>query len=178
MRDNELYKLIFSILRSGFTLRGMDVSVSQSYQPTQQGTPLKKSVFVHKLYDHRYGHMLRKSEWDLENEVMNTVQSQWYETTFQIDALAIQDPADVDSLTASDLVNTAAQIMQVNSTLETLRAAGVGILRIQDVRNPYFTDDRGRFEASPSFDFTLTHEQVIISQDPVIVTEEFNIARV
>jgi len=104
-----------------------------------------------------------------------TVEEQVYESTFQVSALATQDPANPNQLTASDIVNYGAYIMQSGVTVAAIEAQGVGILKIGDIRNPYFTDDRQRYEASPSFDFTLTHKQVIISAPPILSGETFNI---
>ncbi len=98
---------------------------------------------------------------------------------FQITALSIQIPKlGVAQLTASDIANTAAGIMQSDMSIDTLTSKGLFIYRITDVRNPYFVDDKERFEASPSFDFTLQHEQVIISQTPVVDDFTFDIERV
>lgn len=87
---------------------------------------------------------------------------------FQATALATQDPAATESLTASDIANLGCFVMQSVPTIQALEAQGMGILYIPDVRNPYFTDDRLRYEASPSFDFTLTHKQTIILSAQVI----------
>lgn len=183
MLDNQLIALVISIIKTGLT--GLDlgvvIGVKQAYQPTQQGTPVENTVLLHKIGDHRYGYPLRKDEWIPDTDgsgVMTHTESQWYETTFQIDALAIQSPSNVTSLTASDIVNYVAAILQSDTALGALKAQGVGILRITEIRNVPFVDDRDRFEYHPSFDFTLTHEQVIISESPVISIEDFNIARV
>ena len=125
-----------------------------------------------------YGYVERKDQWIEEDEIMRHTESQWYETVFQVDALAIQDPSNVTQLTASDIVNYVSSILQSDVALGTFKGQGVGILRITDIRNTPFVDDRDRFEYMPSFDFTLTHEQVIISESPVVLIEEFNIARV
>jgi len=95
-----------------------------------------------------------------------------YETTFQISGLSTQNPANTTQLTASDIVNYASYVMQSLATITALEAQNVGILRILDIRNPYFSDDRVRYEASPSFDFTLTHKQTIITVQPVITEFE------
>lgn len=89
-----------------------------------------------------------------------------YHSTFQMSGLATQDPSNTASLTASDIINYGAYVMQTMATIQGLEAQGVGILRISEVRNPYFSDDRQRYEASPNFDFTLTHKQTIIGVIP------------
>lgn len=178
MNDNDIFRLVIGIIRDAFTAQSITASVRQSYQPRQQGTPTLNTVMIQKIHNKRFGFMLRSDVWDNDNEVIVHTEKQWIESTFQIDALAPQDPNDSAKMTASDLVNVVAQIMQTDSTLAALRAQNVGIYRITDIRNPFFTDDKERFEASPSFDFTVTYEQVYTSQTPVLQSTEFNIIAV
>lgn len=99
---------------------------------------------------------------------MGYTETQQYQSTFQISALVTQDPSNTASLTASDICNYAAYVMQSLPAIQALEAMGVGILKIGQIRNPYFSDDRERWEANPSFDFVLTHKQIISSVQPVI----------
>jgi len=41
-------------------------------------------------------------------------------------------------------------------------------LRVTDVRNPFFEDDKTRFEANPNFDITLTHASPITLTVPPV----------
>ena len=175
MTDNELLALVIGIIRAGLTAQSITAVVRQANQPRQQGTPTEPTILINKVSNKRYGYMQRSDTWIPEESIMRHTEKQWFETTFQIGALSIQNPTDLEQLTASDLVNTVAQIMQTDATLLTLRAENVGIYRVTNVRNPYFLDDKDRFEASPSFDFTLTHEQVYISEVPVLQSTEFEI---
>jgi hypothetical protein len=95
---------------------------------------------------------------------------QYFETIFQMSALVLQEPKYPALPTASDLVNEVASIMQSDNTRVILNASGVGILRVSEVLNPYFVDDRDNFEASPSFDFTLVYENTRLSTTPIINT--------
>ena len=100
---------------------------------------------------------------------------QVYETTFQFSALSTQDPTNPNQLTASDILNYAAFIMQNPDTTAILEENGVGVLKIGQVRNPYFSDDRQRYEASPNLEMTLTHNQIILTAPPILSGETFNI---
>ncbi len=185
MLDNQIFAVLVAALTAGFTALGAaipgPVAVQQSYQPTTQGVNTQNTVFIHKIGDHRYGTVKRETYWEPDTDSGGTMvhkETQYYETTFQIDALAIQNPANVTQLTASDIVNYVAAIMQSDATLQTLYDNKLQILRIIDVRNPYFENDKNRFQASPSFDFTLEHEQVIISSGPVASRIIVNVDRV
>lgn len=181
MLDNQLIAAIVGIIRAGLTAAGTPYStavVLQSFQPTQEGVPSVPSVFLHKLSDHRYGFLGRQDIYDEAHEIFTHTETQVYESMFQITTLVTQDPANVNQMTASDLANRVAAILQSDATIATLLTSDIQILRVTDVRNPYFTDDRDRNEANPSFDFTLTHKQIIISSTPVIESVEINFDRV
>ena len=105
-------------------------------------------------------------------------EKQQYASPFKMTALSVQDPANATQLTASDIVNYACAAMQSDNTIMTLKAQDVGILNVDQVQNPYFTDDRDQFEASPSFDFTLTHKQITMTTTPILQTETFQVLRV
>lgn len=201
MLDNQLITLIIQILNTGFANLGVPamtgVLVKQANQPTQQGANSAPTVYLTKIGDRRIGSMKRSSVWvpatslnittesgtEITTESGNPIgtdagsmvntQLQQYETSFQLSVLATQDPSDLTALTASDILNYAAFVMQADDCISALESNGIGILRINQVRNPYFSDDRQRFEAVPSFDFTLTHKQIIVKNAPIISTEEF-----
>lgn len=176
MLDNQLIQLFLPIIKHGLIANGLtNVSVKQAYQPTQQGVNTNATVYFFKVSDHRYGWVGRVNTWNADTGQMIYTETQNYETTFQINALVIQDPKTPNQYTASDLVNTVAQIMQSASTVQTLIDSDVGIYRITDIRNPYFMDDKDRFEASPSFDFTLTHKQISQTITPVISSTKLDI---
>jgi hypothetical protein len=154
------------------------VATQQSNQPTQQGVNTNPTVYFYKTADRRYGFLHRKDDWQPENSLMRHVESQRYESRFTVSSLVIQKPAKPFGYTASDLVNDVAAIMQSDATRAILLAADVGILRVADVINPYFTDDRDTYEASPSFDFTLTYARTRVTIDPVIESYKFQLYRV
>lgn len=176
MLDNALIKLIIATLIAQEATAGIPgTPIKQAFQPTQQGVNTAPTAYLHKLGDRRIGSPFRSDVWDEINEVEIHTELQQYETDFQISALATQDPATPTQYTASDILNLIAYSLQSEYMITTLQAQGVGILRVRDVRNPYFKDDRARNEASPNLDFTVTHKQIVTSQVPVLQSTEFNI---
>jgi hypothetical protein len=151
------------------------VGVKQNDQPTTQGVPTGPTVYFKKMGDHRYGFPGWEDVWDTVGLVEQHVERQMYETTFEVMALVISNPTVVNTYTASDLVNAVAQIMSSYLTLVTLNTAGVSILRISEVSNPYFIDDMDRYEASPTFEFTLTYEQVYVTTTNAITMTEIQV---
>ncbi len=168
MTDNELIQLFVPIIEAGLTANGYTgVTVFQTDQPTQQGIPDGPTVFFTHLHDHPYGFVSNEQYVDDMNRKISRSSQPW-ETTFQVDVRYAQDPADITLPTASDVCGFVALLLNAQPAIETLSAAKVGILRVSEVRNPYFTDDRDQQEAFPSFDFTLTHCKTIASEVPVI----------
>lgn len=179
MLDNALIALVISTISAQEAIAGIPgTPIAQAFQPTQQGVAKTKTAYLHKLGDRRVGSPYRTNIWDADNEVEVHTETQQYETDFQISVLSTQNPSTPEAYTASDIVNLIAYTLQSTKTIETLEAQGVGILRVREVRNPYFMDDRARYEASPSFDFTLTHKQIISSTVGIISDKEFRILSV
>lgn len=177
MTDNELFGLlIFPVINAGLILDGFTgVTTLQAYQPTQQGVPTGPSVYISKQGDHEYGWIRRGQVWSGTAEILTEVQQ--VETTFNVQSLVIQDPAN-PSYTASDLANEIVAILQSTQTIEIYKSFGVGILRVTDITNVYFDDDRDQFEAVPSFNFILSHSRTRITTIPVIESVESVFARV
>lgn len=182
MLDNQLIAIIIDIMRTSLAAQGYvddtAIAVKQAFQPRNQGVNLGPGLYLYKNGDHRYGYLKRESKYISPPGIMQHIETQFYETTFTFEGLKIQDPADTTSVTASDMANLAAAIMQSDATRATLKENGLGILRISDVTNPAFMDDKNRFEYSPSFNFTIEHDQVIISEDPIATDIIINIERV
>lgn len=181
--EKELFTNIKAVLEAGFATLNQSVIVKQAWQPTQQGTPTDPVVFVTLVGHHRYGSPYLNDEYILPvfpatEGIMRHTESQMYETTFQLNGLAIQEPTDDAQLTAGDIMNFAAYIMQSESARQALRAQNIGIERITEVRNPKFSDDRDRFEASPSLDFVLVHKWIVTSEVPVLQSTELQIIEV
>jgi hypothetical protein len=170
MTDNQMIQLFLPIIQAGLLADGFtNVTVKQSNQPTQQGVNSNPVVYFFKVASKRYGYLGRYAKWDSVNNVMVHTETQYYETTFQVSALVRQFPTTPNQYTASDLINEVASIMQSDNTLGILNDSGVGILRVQELVNPYFVDDRDNFEASPSFDFTLVSQANRVNNIPKIL---------
>lgn len=172
MTDEE----IFTIVRLFLIQQMVGVGVIQRYQPVAEGVPEEPIVTMHKIGDKRYGFPKEKDEWDEDQELFVHTHEQAMETTIQFSAL--QPNGETDGVTASDIVNAAADILQTQEAVVYFQSLGMSILRVTDIRNPYFLDDRDRHEADPSFDFTVLHKRVKMSTLPGALKFEGNIKRV
>lgn len=179
MIDNDLFRLIISTITAQQLIAGIpNIPILQANQPTQQGVNSGATIYLYKIGDHRFGWPERIDTWNPDMASMDHVETQAYETMFQISAYSIQIPGTPTAPTASDILNSVAYILQSDTTISTFQTQGVGIERVQDIRNPYFNNDLARNQASPSFDFVLTHKQIITSGVPILQTTELNILTV
>lgn len=179
MRENELNTLLRGVLLDGLAARQFStVAVKRSNQPTDQGPDSGPCLYFFVVNHHRYGSPQRSDEWDKTNECMVHTEKQWIETTYQITGSVIQNPADLESPTANDLIFHASAILQSDAAISLLRKNGVGVYRITEGRNVFFKNDRDQYEASPSFDITLTHKDVTVTTTPVISSVEAKFIRV
>lgn len=183
MLEKPLFRLACSVLEAGLAARGAppDTKVIRAYQPQMQGMPFGAFVSLHLVSDKRYGSMKREERFDPDTATYRTYETQYRETVYQLNAwrkLDPQNPADVDALTASDLVQISAAILQSDAGQATLRAADVGILRIMDIRPNFIVDPESQNENAPSFDFTLTHKDYFNIIAPIAEYYEARIHRV
>lgn len=180
MRDTDLIILFTNIIGTQLIAQNYtDVTILATNQPTQQGVRSGPTIYYNKVFDTRYGFPKRENQIDPDDfNTLLRIETQYIETTFQISTLVVNDPAAPDTYTASDLANTVAMMLASEYSIDTLRAAGVGILRITDIRIPVFTDDRERFETNPNFDFVLTHKRVNIARVPIAQSAEIDIYKI
>lgn len=174
-KDNQIIQIFLPIIQQGLITDGfLDVTVKQSNQPTQQGIPTTPIVYFFKVYNKRYGFLGRYDKY-INSPMMQHHEVQYMEITFQLSSLVLQYPITPNQYTASDLINEVASIMQSDNTRSILNNSGIGILRVMEISNPYFVDDRDQFEASPSFNFTLTYKDDRVSMMPPITNYDYNI---
>lgn len=178
MTDNDLFALLISTLNEqlatwNFAIPPGTIVVQQKEQPVKQGIPTSQAIYLEKLFDHVYGSpAVSYSGSPTPNMVVQT-EDQVYTSTFQVSALAIQKPGASQLLpTASDLASIARFILQRRVTIAKFKNLGVGILRVTDVRNPYFGDDRDRQEGMPSFDLVVTYVRTAaVTVDSIVGVE-------
>lgn len=155
MTENEVWAILFEQIGVGLTERDITATVQQGYQPTQQGVQTTAQVSLSPITGRRYGSPMNQSA--LVGEDMKQTQGYWLERTYQVNALSIQDPTDIDAPTPFDILAAVAETLQSESTRAAMMAEGIGILRVQDMRPPFIVDDRDRNESVPNFDFTITY---------------------
>lgn len=186
MRDNEILAVLVAQIDAGFDrlpAPGPTVETIQDYQPTTQGAPTGPVLALHVVFTRRYGWTARKDEWIIpatpDLPFMRHTERQQLETHIQASGIWRRGPTLPGDWVAADVAGYGAMILQSDRTMAALRAAGLGIQRITDIRStPILTNDRDQWEAMPSFDFVLTHEQITITETPATVSQELRIENV
>src|ERR1035437_9065621 len=120
MNDNPIYALILSILNGQLADVGLSGTVIvKGFQDVRQGVEASslasptKAAYLVKLFDIRDGYPRETDVWD---------------STIQLSTLAVQTPGNTTQLTASDVANLLAMILQNSNTMSLFQAQGVGIL--------------------------------------------------
>lgn len=167
MRDNELKILLGQQLDLAVANAGWDFLVVQKDQPHQEGAPDKGTVYFEKLFDTPYGFAKTVLNYDPLVQKFIETEQQWTRSTFQISALKQEDPSNVAAPTASDITHVMRMHMNSRFVARELIKKNIGLERATEVRNPYFEDDKVRFEAHPSFDVVLIHIKTL--ENPVDV---------
>ena len=139
-----------------------DTPIIQKDQPAQQGIPYERAVYFQKLFDRKRGWAkTTTAPQTQEGFKFNVKDEQLIATHFQISTLAIQDPADLNSVTASDLANQLAMWMNHRMTVEYFMKSNVNVEMVTELKNNPFEDDRHRSEYHPGFELVVTHSREI-----------------
>lgn len=178
MTDNQLTILLRAQLLAGFARLGITCEVLGNNQPTTQGRIAGPVLYFSAINEQRYGWQYARTEYKPLTQELEREESQWLRTTYQVTALSPQDPSNLLLPTPKDLLRAASIIINGQSFVQAIHAQGVGVERVTDLRNPYFVNDNGQFEASPSFDFTVTRKTAIIQEQPAFESVECNFTRV
>jgi hypothetical protein len=160
MLDNQIYQVLISTINQILVVQSsiypvlQNALVRQSYQPTQQSVKNQPCVFVSKVTNPQFG-------WGI-NYIANTSereQLQYSESTYQVVALLQQDPADINSLTANDLVTLVSDMLQSYDIIRSLRAQGLAIQRVSSISGGHFANEKDRYELDPGFHVTFNYHR-------------------
>ena len=161
---------VIAVLRSGLESFGLNnVKVKQSYQPRQSGAEINPTLYLHKITVDRWGWVGRKDNYQSQTNQFNHTDVYYRAATWQVNGLVTQSVRPPSNLTASDLVECAADILQSENTLQALSDQRIRMEHITQVREIYFLNDRERHQQNPSFDFTLTYRVNRSSVVPSVV---------
>lgn len=157
-----------------------DCPVVQLNQPTQQARGESGAYFTF-LFDNRVGWTSSDFAYDDQAEDFLFTEAQHLIGTIQVSILYPFDPETQDPSvrkTAKDIANYLAMKMNSMNYIRFFRAAGLGVLRVKNIKPNPFENDRGQFEFMPSFEMELAYNRQIGQRVPKIVDLIGEIARV
>lgn len=179
MIESDVWRALISVLDTGLNDQGVtDITIHQAYQPIKQGPDSTRSVYLHKITSQRVGHQGRKYTYNAGNGNFDELEKYWLAVTFQLMPLVSQDIEDENSVTAYDVADLCAAILQTMRARKALLDAGISIERIGQIQVGFSVDDKDQFDLDPSFDFVLLYEQTLSLTVPKIDTFEADIKRV
>lgn len=179
MDELELQILIRSSLVTLLAAQGYaDWHVTAAYQPTPQGRESAPTLYFFELPENLYGWQGRKDVYNRDTGVMLRKESQMYRSGFQVQGLYETPPDATSGPTAATITRVASMLINSQGFRKLLRAQGVYMERVTDIRKIYMRNDREHFEQVPSFDFTCTHERSIIQQSSAASRVESRFMRV
>jgi len=173
MNDVDLIKAFAPEIETAMASYSMPVSVVGANQPTEQGANSTATIYFQKIGDKRIGLPRIAKVYNPTEGYFDRSVSQKYESTFQIDTMIRKTTAT--TITNSDYLNAVAMIMNSIDFIKTIKSKGITMLRITEVRDPYFKDDKNQFQSNPSFDFTIVYNRAMLSTVKKISTVEHKI---
>ena len=173
MLSYDLIRVFRPIIVDGLADLGITSNVLLGYQTTLQGHS-DNTVYFYEINSRPIGTVKRSDYWDDDTQVMTHEETQLFESTFQINTLLKQDPTDF-TITALDLCRYVHLILASDDSISTLANDDIGILRVTDIRNPYFEGADGNYEANPNFDITFTHNVLLSKTIDAVDTFDYTI---
>lgn len=174
MNEIQLFTLIRSVLLQGFSAVGRaDVRVKRNYASTKSSAPDAPAIIMHRIDTQRVGWQSRNFRLTETAAIDTNVQN--HAITFQFNALVPTALEDSESLTANDLLDTAAMILQSRLMLETCQKAGIGIERISAIRSNYVQDENDNWEPEPSFDIIVVVKKELVISVGVVTSADIKI---
>ena len=174
MNEIQLFTLIRSVLLQGFSATGRsDVRVKRNYASTKSSAPDAPAIIMHRIDTQRVGWQSRNFRLT-ETEARDT-NVQNHAITFQFNALVPTELEDSESLTANDLLDTAAMILQSRLMLDACKNSGIGIERISAIRSNYVQDENDNWEPEPTFDIIVVVKKELVISVGVVTSADIKI---
>ncbi|CDL85471.1 phage gateway protein [Xenorhabdus szentirmaii] len=153
MTDNEVYRAIRHQLLKQLAEAGIAISVVAGFQSTKQG---REDSFVMFFPIEEAAHGWQGRNYHVVGRDANHRETQLVEKTLQVQGVGTHQ-----DLNASDITATVRMIVNSLPFVDALRKKNIGVQRAGNLRTPFFVNDQGNYELSPSFDVKITHSRDI-----------------
>ena len=159
MNDKALQIAIRAALLDCLTEAGVtDLPVIAGNQPRVAQGRVERGCYIWPVSDTPRGWQGKTLKTNPSTFQLETVETQFIQTQFQVNVFAEDDPTNTTSMTAKDLCNIVRMLIQSYKFTQAMTAVGVGVQLPSPIRAPYFVNDRDQYEQNPSFDFTVSRK--------------------
>lgn len=179
MTDNEVWSILTTTLNEALISAGFsNVEFSRSYQPRQQGAISNDALYATRISSLRYGWQGRKNIFNENNNNFDHIEKWIIESTYQVSSEVEENPSEINPITSFDIISGVSAQLNSLAVIKNLKSQNINILRITDIRTPFFKNENDRYESEPSFDFTISYEQSNMIVIPAVNNIEETINRV
>lgn len=178
--DNQVITILRAILVQGLTDQSLSfpIAVKQAFQTKNANAGNGAVVYIHKHTGAYVGWPGTRDVFNETNDDYDTTTTFQDRVTYRFTAYTLEDAENPAYMSANNILELAARIMQTPQTVSALQLSNISMQRIQAIRQAYFDDDRKLFEQSPTFDIVLSYEQTIASTVPKAFPVDLEINRI
>lgn len=177
MLELNLFNMLSVTLGEIAPLRGLTNTVwPLRYQANQQGRPDGRAVWMDCILHKPRGWPAVKQHGILGQGLART-EVQAMETTIQF-SVTQATATTLGDLTHTDVLTRVMRCVQSRPFMEKLLTHQASVLRVDQIRTPKMSNDKGNWEQNPSFDLVVKHEDVYVDGVPQFDSFEFRLIRV
>lgn len=185
MNENAIYEVIMPYIRDKIAGYGVsELNVLQAYQPNITGrlSAPTLSMFNVNYRFHGWGRREYPKGFDPITRTLEKKVIQKMETIIQMNVTAPRLGPGIEAqpiyITAADIATSIVILMQSSDFVQHLLKHNMKILRITDMRNLRFFDERDNHNSLISFDVTIIHDHVSVVSVPFAEPIDYDIKRV
>ena len=164
MTDNEMMIAMILEIENQLTLVGVtDFEVGRDHQPTNQHTgsgkddTIKTRVFLYSITKSSDGHGRRYTQ----GVTFDRTDFQQKSKSMQVSVIHSFNEADINARTPEDMADLIHDLLDSPDAIFNLRAKGIFLQNVGDVRPVFFTNNNDRNESVPNFDVKLNYSSSI-----------------
>jgi hypothetical protein len=179
MQDREIAALFLSVWQpAARTVANLPtLAFVRNFQAASAGVEDVPTIYFSKISEQAIGAPHRRQTLASDLHSLSTMQQVF--SAYQITVYAKQLSQATTGDTETDLLHKCLIVLQSDTVADAFRAAGLGLVKIENIRADSITDEDGNFLTSPSFDVTFSHNRVVnFGTAPNVSAQEFGLKRV
>lgn len=159
---------LFTALQTVITAMQPSIDLVRNFQSIQSGRAANPTIYVCHVSDTNVGFQQRRFSPSMVESLVDYQESQLVESAFQFSAIN-QNIEPIKQLN---------RVVQSLVFIERMRALGIGVRRVSQIRMPTAANDNNQFEIDASFDLILTHSHTLELTDNAIGSYNVGLHRI